>query len=100
MFKPQYNTDSVELAPQCQQQRTISASGHLRPCGWITAPLTYYRSRLRKQEDLWAIKGRTMDDVLLTLNKWTEEIRSNPEAADVICRMKCKPNQVATVYYE
>lgn len=100
LYQDHYDRSAVELAPQCQSQRVISATGHLRPCGWITAPFTFYRSRLKAEQDLWTIHGQTLDDVVVVLNRWTEEIRSNPAAADVICRMKCKPGQVPTVYYE
>jgi MoaA/NifB/PqqE/SkfB family radical SAM enzyme len=100
LFQEEYNSDVIELEPQCRTQRTISASGLLRPCGWITAPLTYYRSQLRKEEQLWRIRGKTMDDLLEVLNTWAERIEQDPQAADVICRMKCKPGQVPTVYYE
>ena len=100
LYQDAYDKTTVALEPQCQTQRVISATGHLRPCGWITAPFTFYRSRLKKQQDLWSIKGQTLDNVLSVLNTWTDDIRQNPSAADVICKMKCKPNQVPTVYYE
>lgn len=100
LYQDHYDQGTVAIEPQCHTQRAISATGHLRPCGWITAPFTLYKSRLYRQQALWSIKNQTLDDVLTVLDQWAEEISESPESADVICKMKCKPGQLPMVYYE
>lgn len=100
LYIDRYSKESIEIQPQCHTQRAISATGHLRPCGWITAPLTLYKSQLYTQQNLWSIKNQTLDDVMTVLNSWADNIKHHPEAADIICKMKCKPNQLPMVYYE
>lgn len=100
LYIDRYDKEAVEIVPQCHTQRAISATGHLRPCGWITAPFTLYKSQLYKQQDLWSIKNQTLDDVMAVLGAWADNIQQNPESADIICKMKCKPDQLPMVYYE
>lgn len=100
LYIDKYDKEAVEIVPQCHTQRAISATGHLRPCGWITAPFTLYKSQLYRQQNLWSIKNQTLDDVMTVLNSWADNIQQHPESADIICKMKCKPGQLPMVYHE
>jgi hypothetical protein len=56
--------------------------------------MTFYKSKLYKDRDLWSIKNTTLDELIQgPLANWIQGIEENPGGCDVICKMKCKQNQ-------
>jgi MoaA/NifB/PqqE/SkfB family radical SAM enzyme len=100
LFKTKYTKEVIEIAPKCYRKRSISATGQFNPCGWISAPQTYYKTNLYKDRDKWSIYKNTFDEILDRLDAWATEIQQNPETAHVICKMKCKPEQSSRIYYD
>jgi MoaA/NifB/PqqE/SkfB family radical SAM enzyme len=100
IFNKKYIDSTVDIDPKCYRKRSISATGQFNPCGWISAPQTYYKTNLYRDRKLWSIYNNTLEQILDRLDKWATEIKQDPEVAHVICKMKCKPDQASRIYYD
>jgi MoaA/NifB/PqqE/SkfB family radical SAM enzyme len=97
-YNSQYSDSSsaVKIDPDCKNiyRNTVCARNYFWPCGYIRSPMTFYKSKLYKDRDLWSIKNTTLDELIQgPLANWIQGIEENPGGCDVICKMKCKQNQ-------
>jgi len=105
LYQPSYSDSSqtIDIDPDCRNllRNTICSENYFWPCGFIRAPLTFYKSDLWKNKQQWSIKNTTLTQLRETvLQHWITGIENNPGAADVVCKMKCKRNQSQMVYHE
>jgi len=87
------NIHVEQLAPQCETQQYISADGYLWPCCWISSVYTLHKTELWKNRSMWSIKGKTLDQVQVTLKEFKQTVLDNPSNAHPVCKMNCKPGQ-------
>jgi MoaA/NifB/PqqE/SkfB family radical SAM enzyme len=85
--------DVVEIDPQCSVQEYISADGYFWPCCLISSMFSLHKTKLWKQRSEWSITSQNLDQARIRLENWKQEILNNPQDADVICKMNCKPGQ-------
>lgn len=105
MYRPEYSDPSyhVPIVPDCKSlfRNTVCSQNYFWPCGYIRHPATFYKSKLWKQREQWAIKNKTLDDILTqTLPPWVQDIEQHPQSADVVCKMRCKQNQKPIVWLD
>ena len=105
LYRPEYsqNDQAIEIEPDCRNvtRNTICSENYFWPCGFIRAPLTFYKSKLWQDKQSWSIKGTTLTQLRKTvLKQWIAEIENNPAGADTICKMKCKRNQPQLVLHQ
>jgi MoaA/NifB/PqqE/SkfB family radical SAM enzyme len=105
LYRPEYSDagQSIEIEPDCRNltRNTICSENYFWPCGFIRAPLTFYKSQLWRQKQNWSIKNTTLTQLRETmLQQWVKEIENNPTGADVVCKMKCKRNQSQLVLHK
>jgi len=98
-----YNTDysdptrPIKIDPDCKNRarNSVCARNYFWPCGYIRGPLTFYKSKLYKDRELWSMKNTTLDQLIQgTLANWIKGIQDDPANCDVTCKMKCKENQI------
>jgi hypothetical protein len=99
-----YRKDSqvIEIEPGCKTNLnwSISAYHMFVPCGWFCAPQVLYKSSLWQNREKWSIKNKTLDEIRDTvLLSWTKNIEENPTAASILCKTKCRKNQIIKRYY-
>jgi hypothetical protein len=93
----------IEVDPDCKKigRNTVDAENYFWPCGFIRAPLTFYKSALWKNKARWSMKNNTLDELRSgVLAEWIQAIESEPSKCDIICKMKCKKGQSQLVLYE
>ena len=98
IYKTQYSESNIPIKvnPDCKNisRNTVCARNYFWPCGYIRGPLTFYKSKLYKDRELWSTKNTTLDELINgPLANWIQEIQENPNGCDVICKMKCKETQ-------
>jgi MoaA/NifB/PqqE/SkfB family radical SAM enzyme len=99
-YKPEYNTQQVEIIPKCAMVDTIptiGSDGIFYPCDWLRNPNTFYKSEMWKQKSRWLeklhIANTTYDKAILTIKDWANYVRENSlngGPVDVLCKMKCR----------
>lgn len=98
-YKSKYQTSEIiEITPQCEEERVITADGYLLPCCWIRHPKTFYKSDLWIERDTWlnkmAINDITLDQGLALVKQWkdlvTHKAQTGSDRLDVLCKMKCR----------
>lgn len=102
-YQDSYHTNKIEIEPKCTSitRNTVSSQHYFMPCGWICAPMVIYKSRLWPNKQNWSIDHQTLDQLQsTTLAEWVKDIRDNPDAADTICKMRCKAGQPPKIYHE
>lgn len=105
LYTDVYSDPTVPIAiePDCQNlgRNTICSENYFWPCGFIRAPLTFYKSQLWQNKQQWSIKNTTLTELReRMIRPWVQGIQQNPGSADVVCKMKCKKNQPQVVIYE
>lgn len=94
---------SLTIDPKCKttSQNSISSYHIFVPCGWFCHPFVFYNGPIWKNRDNWSIENTNMDDLVANVLKpWVESILDNPDQAPSLCKMRCKPNQPLTIFYE
>lgn len=99
LYKSEYSksTPNIIIEPACvdRYRNTISAQHYFWPCGWISSPNTLYKSKLWKERDKWSITNTTLDELQANaLDPWIEYIKENMSTCDVLCKMRCRSEQV------
>lgn len=87
------NTEPVIIDPKCSDLEYISADGYYWPCCLMTSMYTLHKTELWKHRRDWSIADQNLDQARIQLSVWKQGILDNPEKADIVCRMNCKPGQ-------
>jgi MoaA/NifB/PqqE/SkfB family radical SAM enzyme len=84
---------NIDIHPQCDnhEKEYISADGYYWPCCWVSSAFTLYKSQLWKDRQNWTMTGNTLDTLRKRLDNWVDNIVADPDNADIVCKLNCKP---------
>lgn len=92
------NTKSIEIEPQCDIAKVVTAEGYFLPCDWIRNPRTFYKSDLWKDRSIWmdrmSIKKINLDQGNELVEKWKQLViekgKTGSPKLDHLCKMLCR----------
>ncbi len=102
-FNQSIMKETIKIDPGCVKRvrNTISVQHYFLPCGWISTPFVLQQSRIWPDREKWSIKNQTLDQLQnTTLKDWIDRLNNHPETADVICKMRCRPNQSWKIFHD
>lgn len=99
LYKETYNNHQpIDINPRCVKEKVVTCDGYFLPCDWIRNPMTFYKSDLWKQKDIWydkmSITNVNYDQGMELITQWSnfvyqKGITGSPNL-DILCKMKCR----------
>jgi MoaA/NifB/PqqE/SkfB family radical SAM enzyme len=99
LFKKEFiDNEPIEIRPRCVDEKVITCDGYFLPCDWIRNPMTFFKSDLWKQRNIWYdkmfIDNINYDEGMKLITQWSNVVyqkglEGSPNL-DVLCKMKCR----------